>query len=127
MEKVIGIGGIFFRAKDPQALRDWYERYLGVTATPADYEQIPWRQEAGPAAIEPFPDDTTYFGRPEQVWMINFRVRDLAAMVTQLRAAGVDVTVDPEAYPNGRFARLHDPEGNPVELWEPQERNASIS
>jgi hypothetical protein len=59
--------------------------------------------------------------------MINFRVRDLVAMVTQLRAAGVEVTVDPETYPNGRFARVHDPEGNPVELWEPQGRDAQVS
>jgi len=67
-----------------------------VTETPADYEQRPWHQEAGPTAFEPFPADTSYFGRPEQVWMINFRVRDLAAMVTQLQAAGLNVTVDPE-------------------------------
>jgi glyoxylase I family protein len=118
MEKVTGIGGIFFRAKDPTALRHWYQQHLGVTVTPTNYEQLPWRQEAGPTAFEPFPDDTSYFGPPGQVWMINFRVRDLAAMVTQLRAAGVDVMVDPEAYPNGRFARLYDPEGNPAELWE---------
>jgi len=56
---------------------------------------------------------------PMQAWMINFRVRSLDAMVSQLRASGVDVTVDPQTYPNGQFARLYDPEGNPVELWEP--------
>jgi catechol 2,3-dioxygenase-like lactoylglutathione lyase family enzyme len=63
--------------------------------------------------------DTDYFGRAEQTWMVNFRVRDLAAMVAQLEAAGIAVTVDPEQYPNGRFARVYDPEGNPVELWGP--------
>jgi glyoxylase I family protein len=126
MERVTGIGGVFFRAKD-KALRQWYQQHLGVTATPADYEQLPWQQEAGPTAFEPFPSDTGYFGRPIQSWMINFRVRDLAAMVTQLRAAGLEVTVDPEIYPNGRFARLHDPEGNPVELWQPQGRDAPAS
>jgi glyoxylase I family protein len=126
MERVTGIGGVFFRAKDPKALRHWYQQHLGVTATPADYEQLPWQQEAGPTAFEPFPSDTGYFGRPAQAWMINFRVRDLAAMVTQLRAAGLEVTVDPEIYPNGRFARLH-PEGNPVELWQPQGRDARAS
>jgi glyoxylase I family protein len=124
MEKVTGIGGIFFRAKDPKALRHWYQQHLGVTVTPASYEEFPWWPEAGPTAVEPFPDDTSYFGT---AWMINFRVRDLAAMVTQLRAAGVEVTVDPETYPNGRFARVHDPEGNPVELWEPQGRDAPVS
>ena len=124
MEKVTGIGGMFFRAKDPTSLKRWYEQHLGVTVTPADYEQRPWHQEAGPTAFEPFPADTSYFGRPGQAWMINFRVRDLAAMVTQLQTAGLEVTVDPESYPNGRFARLHDPEGNPVELWQPQARDA---
>jgi predicted enzyme related to lactoylglutathione lyase len=84
------------------------------------FDEPPWRQEAGPTVFGPFPQDTDYFGRTEQAWMVNFRVRNLAAMVAQLEAAGVKVTVDPEQYPNGRFARAHDPEGNPVELWEPQ-------
>ena len=75
---------------------------------------------AGFTVFAPFPNDTKYFGRPEQQFMINFRVRSLDAMVAQLRKAGITVTVDPQAYPNGRFARLHDPEGNPIELWEPK-------
>lgn len=120
MERVTGIGGVFFRARDPERLRRWYEEHLGVSPTPTSYEQQPWRQEAGPTAFEPFATEADYFGRRDQAWMINFRVRDLESMVAQLRAHGIDVTVDPEVYPNGRFARLHDPEGNPVELWEPQ-------
>jgi predicted enzyme related to lactoylglutathione lyase len=127
MEKVTGIGGFFFRAKDPATVRNWYHQHLGVTLTPTDYEQLPWHQEAGPSAFEPFPADTSYFGRQENVWMINFRVRDLAAIVAQLQAAGLEVTVDPETYPIGRFARLSDPEGNPVELWEPQSRDKTAS
>jgi predicted enzyme related to lactoylglutathione lyase len=127
MEKVTGIGGVFFRAADPAALSRWYEQHLGVTPTPTDYAQRPWSQEAGFTVFAPFPSDTPYFGRPGQVWMINFRVRNLDAMVAQLRASGVEVTVDPEQYPNGRFARLHDPEGNPVELWEPQTPGAGIA
>ena len=119
MEKVAGIGGVFFRAKDPATLKRWYEERLGVTMTPTGYDQQPWRQEAGATVFEPFPLDTDYFGRAEQAWMINFRVRSLDALVAQLRAAGVDVTVDRQTYPNGRFARLCDPEGNPIELWEP--------
>ena len=119
MKRVTGIGGIFFRANDPAALKSWYAQHLGVTITPTDYDQPAWQQEAGTTVFEPFPRDTDYFGRAEQAWMINFRVRSLDAMVTQLRAAGLDVTVDPQTYPNGRFARLYDPEGNPVELWEP--------
>lgn len=78
-----------------------------------------WQQRAGSTVFAPFKRDTDYFGRKEQMWMVNFRVDDLDAMATQLRAAGIDVTIDPEAYANGRFARLRDPEGNPIELWQP--------
>jgi glyoxylase I family protein len=119
MEKVTGIGGLFFRSRDPAALARWYEQHLGVSPIPSSYGAQPWRQEAGPTAFAPFPHDTKYFGQERQAWMVNFRVRNLDAMVAQLRAAGIEVTVDPERYPNGRFARAYDPEGNPVELWEP--------
>jgi predicted enzyme related to lactoylglutathione lyase len=124
MEKVAGIGGVFFRSTDPSVLKRWYQENLGVTLTPTAYDQEPWSQQAGPTVFEPFPADTSYFGRDTQPFMINFRVRNLDAMVAQLRGAGIDVTVDPETYPNGRFARTHDPEGNPIELWEPEDGNA---
>jgi predicted enzyme related to lactoylglutathione lyase len=120
VQKVLGIGGLFFRARDPATLARWYEKHLGVTLTPTSYDQQPWRQEAGPTVFAPFPDTTDYFGARDRAWMVNFRVRDLAAMVAQLQAGGIAVKVDPQSYPNGRFARLHDPEGNPIELWEPQ-------
>jgi predicted enzyme related to lactoylglutathione lyase len=119
MEKVTGIGGLFFRSKDPAALGRWYQDNLGITLIPTDYEGQPWHQEAGPTAFAPFPQDTDYFGDPRQAWMINFRVRNLDAMMAQLRANSITVTLDQQQYPNGRFARLHDPEGNPIELWEP--------
>ncbi len=119
MEKVTGIGGIFFRAADPASLSKWYLDHLGVRPVPANYDEPSWQQEAGPTVFAPFPRDTTYFGKQSQAWMINFRVRDLDAITAQLRAAGIEVKVDPQTYPNGRFARLHDPEGNPIELWEP--------
>ena len=122
MEKVLGIGGLFFRARDPDALARWYAEQLGITLTPANYDEQPWYQAAGPTAFAPFPDMTDYFGARDRVWMVNFRVRDLADMVAQLRAAGIEVEVDSEVYPNRRFARLYDPEGNPIELWEPQGR-----
>jgi glyoxylase I family protein len=122
MERVTGIGGLFFRARDPEMLQDWYYSHLGITLTPTSYDEAPWRQEAGPTVFAPFPETTDYFGAPHQAWMVNFRVRSLAAITAQLTAAGVTVVVDPEEYPNGRFARLHDPEGNPIELWEPRDR-----
>jgi glyoxylase I family protein len=120
MEKVNGIGGIFFRAHNPAALKQWYQQHLGVTITPSESDMEPWRQEAGATAFEPFPEDTDYFGEMKHAWMINFRVGDLDAMVAQLRAAQIEVQVNTEAYPIGRFARLSDPEGNPIELWEPK-------
>jgi glyoxylase I family protein len=119
VEKVTGIGGLFFRARDPQALGRWYEQHLGVTPVPGDYDTPPWQQAAGPTVFAPFPAQTDTFGRPEQSWMVNFRVQDLEAMAAQLRAAGIEVVIDAQDYPNDRFARLHDPEGNPIELWQP--------
>lgn len=121
MERVQGIGGFFFRAREPKRLAAWYATHLGVDLTPQDYGQQPWMQEAGATVFEPFPADSDFFGRPEQAWMLNFRVRDLDAMVAQLRAADVAVQVDPEVYPNGRFAQLADPEGNPIQLWQPEQ------
>ncbi|ABE54663.1 Glyoxalase/bleomycin resistance protein/dioxygenase [Shewanella denitrificans OS217] len=120
MEKVTGIGGIFFRAAAPSELALWYEMHLGVTQVPQSYEQPAWQQVAGDTVFAPFSQDSDYFGRASQQWMINFKVNDLTAMVAQLRKAGIEVTVDPEDYPNGNFARLHDPEGNPIELWQPK-------
>jgi glyoxylase I family protein len=117
-QKVLGIGGLFFRAKDPRALARWYEKNLGITLTPTSYDAQPWKQEAGPTVFAPFSDSTKYFGPGNRQWMVNFRVADINAMAAQLRAAGIEVVVDPETYPNGRFARLYDPEGNPIELWE---------
>lgn len=120
MEKVSGIGGVFFKADNPEELAQWYEKHLGVLPVPQSYDALPWMQEAGPTVFAPFEQTTDYFGRDEQKWMINFRVNDLDAMVKQLTDAGIDVAVNEEDYPNGRFAQLRDPEGNPVELWEPK-------
>jgi glyoxylase I family protein len=111
-ERVLGIGGLFFRSRDPKKLAQWYQLHLGID------HQV-WQQAAGPTAFTPFAMDTDYFGSKQQAWMLNFRVRSLDAMVAQLQKSNIEVKVDPEKYPYGRFARLHDPEGNPIELWEP--------
>lgn len=119
-ERVTGIGGLFFRAHDPKALGRWYLEHLGIALTPSSEGDPVWQQEAGPTAFTPFPETTKYFGDPKKMWMVNFRVRDLDKMTAQLRTAGIEVKVDPQSYPGvGRFARLHDPEGNPIELWQP--------
>ena len=119
MERVTDIGGLFFRARDPDTLARWYSDHLGIDPVPASADQRPWWQQPGPTAFAPFPADTDAFGRPEQAWKLNLRVGDLDAMVAQLRGAGIEVTVDPQTYPIGRFASTTDPEGNPIELWEP--------
>jgi predicted enzyme related to lactoylglutathione lyase len=119
MEKVNGIGGVFFRSQDPVAQATWYETNLGVKKTPESYEEMSWWQEEGPTVFAPFEADTDYFGDRSKQWMINFRVDDLDAIVAQLEDAGIAVEVAPETYPNGRFAHLTDPEGNRIELWEP--------
>jgi glyoxylase I family protein len=118
VERVQGIGGFFFRSQDPKALATWYQQHLGVDPIPMDHDHKPWQQLAGPTAFAPFSKNTDYFPL-QQPWMINFRVRNLDAMVKQLTASNIAVKVDPEKYPQGRFARLYDPDGNPIELWEP--------
>jgi len=118
MEKVAGIGGLFFRARDPEALGRWYLEHLGIALTPTSQGGTVWQQEAGPTVFSPFPETTKYFGDLQKTWMVNFRVHDLDKMVDQLRAVGIEVKVYPPD-PSGKFARIHDPEGNPVELWQP--------
>jgi glyoxylase I family protein len=102
------------------ALSQWYAENLGVSETPGDDDTQPWQQEAGPTAWAAFPEDTDYFRRADKAWMRNSRVRDLDAMLAQLRASGIAVELDPTEYPIGRFARLSDPEDNQIELWEPK-------
>lgn len=103
MERVTGIGGVFFRSKDPEALTRWYEETLGVTRPPASYDESPWWQEAGPTVWAPMSADSGHLDNAT-TWSINFRVSNLDAMVAQLREAGLEVSVDSEIYPNGRFA-----------------------
>lgn len=122
MATITGLGGVFFRAQDPAALAAWYKTHFGINPVPQSAEQQVWMQQAGPTVFAPFPKDTDYFGAPENQFMLNFRVTDLEAAIADLRAAGIDVTAlpqSPELDPIGRFAHLHDPEGNRLELWEP--------
>ena len=116
MPKAVGIGGVFFRAANPAGLAEWYQKHLGID----DLHKSVWRQEAGMTIFGPFSKDTDYFGRAEQQWMVNFRVDDLDGLIASLTASGIAVeTRDEWNSEVGRFARIHDPEGNPVELWEP--------
>jgi predicted enzyme related to lactoylglutathione lyase len=115
MERVLGIGGHFMRAADPAALGAWYRECLGLDAD----EHGLWRQEAGPTVFAAFEADTEYFGSRRQQVMLNFRVRDLDAMLAQLRAKGADVAEETQAMEGvGRFGWVTDPEGNRIELWQ---------
>ena len=119
MERVTGIGGFFFTAADPEALASWYAEQLGVAPPPATEQGEPWSQEAGPTAFAPARAGAEPLSG--RAWAINFRVRDLDAMVEQLRSNGVEVRVHEEEYSYGRFAELADPEGNPIQLWQPSD------
>lgn len=118
MEKATGIGGVFFRARDPAALAKWYDENLGINPVPTGPDTPPWVSEDGVTIFAPFPEGTDYFPA-DRAFMVNFRVRDMDAMLTQLRAADIAVSHEQVMEGIGRFARIHDPEGNPVELWEP--------
>ncbi len=116
MERVLGIGGHFLRAADPVAMGAWYRDSLGLDAD----ENGLWLQEAGPTVFAAFESDTDYFGSGTQQAMLNFRVRDLDAMLGQLRAKGADVAAETQDMEGvGRFGWVTDPEGNRIELWQP--------
>ena len=122
---VLGIGGLFFRARDPQALSSWYKEHLNVgsgcaAAGAGEPSEWVWMAQGGPVVFAPFPADTDYFGA-DKAFMLNLRVGNLAQLIDRLKGAGIQVeTRDAWNDPNiGRFARIHDPENNPIELWEP--------
>jgi predicted enzyme related to lactoylglutathione lyase len=125
MERVTGIGGVFFRARDPLALLEWYRKHLGVEPEPGGEAVVfPWERTEGPdrpgsTTWAIFPADTAYFGDRRAQSMINYRVARLDAMLQQLRDAGVQVDERVEESKFGRFGWATDPEGNRFELWEP--------
>lgn len=122
---VTGMGGLFFRARDPDALGAWYREHLGVgagcDATGAGApDEWYWRVAAGPMVFASFKADSDYFPVDKQ-FMLNLRVTDLDSLLEQLNAAGIAIITKPEWNDpaTGQFARIHDPEGNAIELWEP--------
>ncbi|EIL94452.1 VOC family protein [Rhodanobacter spathiphylli] len=120
MAKVIGLGGIFFKSRDPAALTAWYAKHLGLDAEAwGGARFVEDEQRPGYTLWSPFAADTEYFGPGPQACMINFRVDDLDALLAQLRAAGVAVDERVEESEFGRFGWITDPEGARVELWQP--------
>jgi len=120
---VLGIGGLFIRSPDPDALSQWYREVLGVgagCAAEGEPTEWSWRVAAGDVVFQPFRQDSDYFAA-DKAFMLNLRVREIGALVEALEARGIAVEQRDEwNHPEvGRFARIHDPDGNPIELWEP--------
>jgi predicted enzyme related to lactoylglutathione lyase len=122
MERVTGIGGVFFKARDPEGLAAWYREHLGLPVEEGQtFATLASKGPGEMTVFATFPEDSTYFDPSQSPFMVNFRVRDLDAMLTQLRDAGVPVEARIQEEIYGRFGWAMDPEGNRIELWEPPE------
>lgn len=120
---VLGMGGYFFRSKDPETLKAWYRDKLGIgagcgTDDAGQSNEWVWFTQGGPMVFEPFKQTSDYFPA-DKTAMVNLRVSALDDLLARLRSEGIEIGREEEMEGVGRFARIHDPEGNPVELWEP--------
>ena len=125
MKKVTGIGGIFFKAKDPKAINEWYKTHLGFDTSPYG-TTFEWFEgtdstKKGQTQWSPFPETTKYFEPSTKDFMINYRVENLEALVEQLTNEGVTIVDKIQDSEYGKFVHIMDPEGNKVELWEPKD------
>lgn len=125
MKKVTGIGGIFFKCKDPKKMKEWYQTHLGLDTNDwgATFE---WRDKDNPEQVgstqwSPFTETTKYFEPSSKEFMINYRVADLEALVEDLKKEGVTIVDNIESYDYGKFVHIIDMEGNKIELWEPKD------
>ena len=122
MKRVTGIGGIFFKTKDTKTMREWYNKHLGVDL--GEYgASFPWRDDENPeqrayTLLSAFSEKSDYFGKPEQSYMLNFRVENLEALVEALKAEGVTLLDEIATYDYGKFIHIRDADGNRIELWE---------
>lgn len=124
MKRVTGIGGIFFKSRNPEKTKAWYEQHLGLVPDGDAGVYFSWREESNPDEVgrtvwSLFPHDTKYFEPSVSPFMVNYRVADLHALLAALRAEGVEVEDKVEECEYGKFAWVMDPEGNRIELWEP--------
>lgn len=121
MQRVTGLGGIFFKARDPAALNAWYRQHLGLDVSEWGGTVFKWADDSptGTTLWTPFKADTGYFAPSEAPFMVNFRVADLHGLLAALRAEGCDVLEKVDESEYGKFGWVMDPEGNKVELWEP--------
>ena len=125
MKKVTGIGGIFFKCKDPKAVNEWYKTHLGFETTPYgtsfEWRDIDDSTKKGLTQWNPFPANTKYFEPSAKDFMINYRVENLEALVAQLKSEGVTIVDKIEDSDYGKFVHIIDVEGNKVQLWEPKD------
>ena len=123
MKRVTGIGGIFFKAKNPKLITEWYQKHLGLDANPygATFEWYEGQDSTKKAQTQwtPFAENTPYFAPSSKEFMINYRVENLEVLVTLLKEEGVTIVDEIETYDYGKFVHILDPEGNKIELWEP--------
>ena len=123
MKRVTGIGGVFFKCKDPESLKRWYHTHLGIESDQYGatfrWTQHPDPAKQGTTVWSPFVEDTKYFNPSEKPFMFNYRVENLVELLKVLREEGVQVVGEMEDYEYGKFGWIMDPEGNKVELWEP--------
>ena len=123
MARVTGIGGVFFKSKDPKALGAWYAKHLGIPLEAWGGAALRWpedkAEDKGVTAWSLAKSDSKWFAPSDASFMINYRVDDMAGLLAQLTAGGVEILKGPESHENGKFAWIVDPDGNKVELWEP--------
>jgi predicted enzyme related to lactoylglutathione lyase len=124
MKRVTGIGGVFFKSKDPKALGEWYRTHLGLNVEEWGGVAFQWVTSENPTGTgttiwNPFKEDTLYFAPSTATFMVNFRVHDLHGLLAALRAEGCDVDTNVEESEYGKFGWVQDPEGNRIELWQP--------
>lgn len=124
MKKVTGIGGVFFKCKDPNAVNEWYKTHLGFDTTPYG-TSFEWLEKdtdnKGITQWNPFPESSTYFEPSDKNFMINYRVDDLESLVEELKNQGVVIVDEIESYDYGKFVHILDIEGNKIQLWQPAE------
>ena len=125
MKKVTGIGGIFFKSKDPKAINEWYKTHLGFNTSPYgtsfECREMDDSTKKGVTQWNPFTENTKYFDPSTKDFMINYRVENLEALVEELKKENVTIVDKIESYDYGKFVHILDPEGNKIELWEPKD------
>ncbi|MCB0820071.1 MAG: VOC family protein [Bacteroidetes bacterium] len=123
MKKVTGIGGIFFKSKDPKAMTEWYRKHLGLETNPygASFQWYQEKDSETPAQTQwtPFAENTKYFEPSQKEFKVNYRVENLVALVEELKSEGVTILDEISSYDYGKFVHILDAEGNKIELWEP--------